>query len=306
MEETTRDSQVQGKPVQSGRGIDVMFKLAVIFLGAFVLAVTLLVAGRLAIYKIHPYERGLHLRGGMYIGTDEPGWHAQIPFWDTVIVVKVNERLGYVDQIAANTADDLSMVVSLQYTYRVIEPVRFALDVDDPERILFEFVQGRLRDVVNTRTMADMMHSRADFNQEILAQLRTKEAQYGVQFVTVQIQSAEPPEEVVQAIKDRMVAQQKQEQAEAEAAQKRTLADANYYAAQKESEAQAYHIEQIAAAQQNSIHLLLGELSRQPEIAAKYLDYLMTQELKSNSKWVIGSGGSPILDLRGVEGSSAP
>ena len=37
----------QAKP---GRSIDALFKLAVIFLGAFVFAVTLLVVGRLAIY----------------------------------------------------------------------------------------------------------------------------------------------------------------------------------------------------------------------------------------------------------------
>jgi membrane protease subunit HflK len=299
MENTPATPHVQA--ARPNRGIDVLFKLAVIFLAAFILAVTLLVVGRAAIYKIHPYERGLHLRGGMYLGTDQPGWHAQIPFWDTVIIVKVNERLGYVDQIAANTADDLSMVVSLQFTYRVTDPARFALDVDDPERILFEFVQGRLRDVVNTKTMSDMMRSRSAFNDEIMTQMRTKEAQYGVQFVTVQIQSATPPEEVVQAIKDRMVAQQKKEQADAEAAQKHTQADAEYYAAQKIADGQAYQIKQIAAAQQESIRMLLAELAQHPEIAAKYLDYMTAQELKSNSKWVIGGGGNPILDLRGSE-----
>ena len=299
MENTPATPHVQ--KARPNRGIDALFKLAVIFLAAFILAVTLIIVGRAAIYKIHPYERGLHLRGGMYLGTDQPGWHAQIPFWDTVIIVKVNERLGYVDQIAAATADDLSMVVSLQFTYRVTDPARFALDVDDPERILFEFVQGRLRDVVNTKTMADMMHSRAEFNNEILAQMRPKEAQYGVQFVTVQIQSATPPEEVVQAIKDRMVAQQKKEQADAEAAQKHTQADAEYYAAQKTADGQAYQIKQIATAQQESIRLLLAQLSQHPEIANKYLDYMMAQELKSNSKWVIGGGGNPILDLRGGE-----
>ena len=296
MENKSTGSQPARLP---GRGIDRLFKLAVIFLGAFVLVVTLLVLGRLTIYKIHPYERGLHLRGGMYLGTDQPGWHAQIPFWDTVIIVKVNERLGYVEQIAANTADNLSMVVSLQYTYRVLDPERFAFDVDDPERILFEFVQGRLRDVVNTKTMTDMMRSRAEFNDEILAQLRTKETQYGVQFVTVQIQNAQPPEEVVKAIKDRMVAQQRKEQAEAEAAQLRTQADADYYVAQKRADAQAYQIKQIASAQQESVRMLLSELAQHRDIASKYLDYLMTQELKTNSKWVIGASGNPILDLRG-------
>ena len=44
--------------------------------------------------------------------------------------------------------------------------------------------------------------------------------------------------------------------------------------------------------------LILNELSKHPDIAAKYLDYLMTQELKDNSKWIIGSGSmAPLLNL---------
>jgi regulator of protease activity HflC (stomatin/prohibitin superfamily) len=210
-----------------------------------------------------------------------------------------------VERISTVTADSLSMVVSLQYTYRVTDPRTFALDVDDPERILFEFVQGRMRDVVNRQTMADMMNDRATFNDTMLAELQSKEAQYGVQFVTVQIQSAEPPDNVVQAIEDRMVAVQREEQAAAEAAQQRILADAAFYTAQTEAEAQAYQITQQAAAQQEAVRLLLTELDRHPEIAARYMDYLITQELKNNSKWVIGASGAPILDLRDGEGSAA-
>ncbi|MBP7694768.1 MAG: SPFH domain-containing protein [Anaerolineales bacterium] len=278
--------------------LDLLFRAAVIVLAAVVLGVVLLIIGQSAIYKVHEYERGLHLRGGQFLGQDDPGWHIQIPFVDTVILVKVNERLGYVERITTATADNLSMVVSLQYTYRVTEPRTFALDVDDPERILFELVQGRLRDVANTRSMQDMMGNRAEFNQAMLSELRTKEQQYGVQFITVQLQSAEPPANVVQAIEDRMVATQKQSQAEAEAAQQRVLADAQFYAAQKEADAEAYQIQTRAVAQQESVRLLLSELSQHPEIADKYLDYLMAQELKSNSKWIIGSGGAPTVDFR--------
>jgi regulator of protease activity HflC (stomatin/prohibitin superfamily) len=259
----------------------------------------LLLISQSAVYKIHEYERGLHLRGGRFLAVDEPGWHVQIPYVDTVIIVKVNERLGYVERISAVTADNLTMVVSLQYTYKVTNPRTYALAVDDPERILFEFVQGKLRDVANQQSMTAMMNNRATFNETMLTELRTKEQQYGVQFITVQIQSAEPPANVVSAIEDRMVAVQRQEQAQAEAAQQKVLADANFYAAQKQADAEAYQIKQRAAAQQESIRLLLGALSQHPDIASKYLDYLMTQELKNNSKWVIGQPGSaPIIDLR--------
>lgn len=73
---------------------------------------------------------------------------------NTAIIVRVNERLGYVEQIPAMTSDNVTMIVSLQYTYRANYLAQYALQVDDPERIVFEFVQGKSRDVVNTKAMA--------------------------------------------------------------------------------------------------------------------------------------------------------
>jgi regulator of protease activity HflC (stomatin/prohibitin superfamily) len=285
------------EPISTKKTLDRLgrlYSLAVIVLAGAVIAALLFGVSRAAVYKIHEYERGLHLRGGRFLAVDEPGWHWQVPYVDTVIFVKVNERLGYVERISAATADNLTMLVSLQYTYRVTDARTFALEVDDPERILFEFVQGKLRDVVNRQTMAEMMNARAAFSDVMLSELRTKEAQYGVQFVMVQIQSAEPPANVVQAIEDRMVATQREAQASAEAAQQKIQADATFYAAQKQADAEAYQIQQRAVAQKGSVDLLLGALSQHPDIAGKYLDYLMTQELKNNSKWVIGQPGADL------------
>ncbi len=293
-----------------------LFKVSTVILAAFVLGAVLLVIGRSAIYKIHEYERGLHLRGGRFVSVDQPGWHIQIPLVDTVIIVKVNERLGYVERVPAMTSDDVTMDVSLQYTYRVIDPKTFALQVDDPERIIFEFVQGKLRDVVNTKEMAEVMHSRAAIGKEVMAALAEKETQYGVQFVTVQIQSASPPAEVVAAIKDRMVAVQRQEQAEAEAAQRRTLADAEFYAAQKKADGDAYELTKLASAeaerirltstaQQEAVQAMLDELADRGELGKAYLQLLIAQELRNNSKWIISSGQSgesivPRIELPGT------
>jgi regulator of protease activity HflC (stomatin/prohibitin superfamily) len=150
-----------------------------------------------------------------------------------------------------------------------------------------------------------------------------------VRFVTIQMQNASPPDEVVQAIKDRMVAVQRQEQAQAEAeqtktladaefyaAQKRadadayqitkkaeaqqakTLADAEFYAAQKRADADAYQITKKAEAQQAAIRAILAELDKRGDIGQKYIEYMIAQELKENSKWVISGEGTPIIDLR--------
>ena len=292
-----------------GPNLDYVYKLSIVFLAALAVILVALYVGRAAVYKIHEFERGLHLRGGRFLGVHMPGWHAQIPLVDTVIIVKVNERLGYVERIPAMTSDNVTMDVSLQYTYRVTNPERFALAVDDPERIVFEFVQGRLRDVINTKAMTGVMNQRTAMNLEMMQVLKEKEDQYGVEFVTVQIQSASPPAEVLSAIKDRMVASQLQEQAEAEAAQQRIVADAQFYASQKQADAEAYRITATAAAeaeqirltteaQQLAVRAILGELEGKGWLADKYIDYLIAVELKENSKWILGTGAEPVLELR--------
>ena len=283
--------------------LDRLYKNALLILVVLFVGLIVFSLARSAIYKIRPYERGLHLRGGRFLAVDEPGWHVQIPFVDTVIGVTVIERSGMIEQLAAMTADDVTMDVSLLYTYRVADPVRFQLEVLDPEAIVAGFVQGTLRDVVNTRTMDEVMHSRAEINRSVISILQEKEAQYGVEFILIQIQSASPPAEVVNAIKDRMVAVQLQEQAEAEAAQQRTLADSQFYAAQKKAEGEAIQINVTSQAQLEALESILDELETKGPLGEKYIQVLIAQELRQNSKWIISSGGTiPVIDL-GESGS---
>jgi regulator of protease activity HflC (stomatin/prohibitin superfamily) len=280
--------------------LDKIYKNALMILVVLFVGVIVFSLARSAIYKIRPYERGLHLRGGRFIAVNEPGWHVQIPFVDTVIGVTVIERSGMIEQLAAMTADDVTMDVSLLYTYRVADPVRYQLEVLDPEAIVAGFVQGTLRDVVNTRTMDEVMHSRAEINQSVVSILREREAQYGVEFVLIQIQSASPPPEVVNAIKDRMVAGELQEQASAEAAQQRTLADSQFYVAQKKAEGEAIQINVTSEAQLEALRNILEELESSGPLGEKYIQVLIAQELRQNSKWIISSGGTiPVLDLGG-------
>jgi len=278
--------------------LDWLTKYALTILVVIVVGGVLFSLARAAVYKIRPYERGLHLRGGRFVNVDDPGWHVQIPFVDTVIIINVIERSGTIDSLAAMTADDVTMDVSLLYTYKVTDPVRYQLEVWDPNAIVAGFVQGTLRDVVNTRHMDEVMHSRAAINTEVMAILQQKQSQYGVEFVLVQIQNAAPPAEVVDAIKNRMVAVQLQEQAAAEAEQQRTLADSQYYTAQKSADGDAYQTTKLAEAQAEALRIILQELEDKGTLGEQYIQVLLAQELRENSKWIISDGTTmPVLDL---------
>jgi regulator of protease activity HflC (stomatin/prohibitin superfamily) len=290
--------------------LSMLAKNAVTILVVLIVGGILFSLARAAIYKIRPYERGLHLRGGRFVGIDEPGWHIQIPFVDTVITLFVIERSGTIEKLAAMTADDVTMDVSLLYTYRVVDPVRYQLEVLDPARIVAGFVEGTLRDEINTQEMDAVMHNRAEINRNVMAALREREEQYGVEFVLVQIQSASPPAEVVSAIKDRMVAAQLQEKAMADASHQRTLADSEFYTAQKQAEGEAYQITKLAEAeaarisltsqaQRQALSQILQELEGKGVLAEQYIQVLIAQELRQNSKWIISSSETmPIIDLR--------
>ena len=298
---TQLDANTPGETVKNrvARGcLDRLYRNATLILILLILGGTLFSLTRAAVYKIRPYERGLHLRGGRFINIDEPGWHVQIPFVDTVIVVTVIERSRTIDSLAAMTADDVTMDVSLLYTYKVVDPVRYQLEVLDPDAIVAGFVGGTLRDVVNTRHMDEVMHSRQEINLEVITILEQKQDQYGVEFVLVQIQNAAPPAEVVNAIKNRMVAEQLQEQAAAEAQQQRTLADSQFYTAQKAAEGDAYQITKLAEAQAAALQIILQELEQKGSLGEKYIQVLIAEELRDNSKWIISDGATmPVLNL---------
>jgi hypothetical protein len=112
---------------------------------------------------------------------------------------------------------------------------------------------------------------------------------------------------VVNAIKDRMVAVQLQEQAAAEAAQQRTLADSQFYAAQKKAEGEALQIGVTSEAQLEALRSILAELDAKGALGEKYIQVLIAQELRQNSKWVISNGGTiPVLDFGTIAPESQP
>lgn len=247
-------------------------------------------------------SRGLHLRLGKYIDTLEPGLHLKVPLVDRIIGVPVMERQGYIQHVDAMTQDNVIMKLSLQYTYVVTDPRRYRLEVYDPDSIIREFVQGKLRDIVNTITMNDVMKKRQELGEHVTADLAAKEHDFGVHFKLVQVQGAFPPPEVQEAIKQRMVSEQQTGAAKEQATQKQIIADASYYEAGKRTQATRFEIEETAKAQKTSISMLLEELAKHEQLGHAYLQYLTSQALKDNSKWIISGGAAPQIHLE-AEGS---
>jgi len=275
-----------------------LVRLAVIVIAAIIGFHALLAVATSFIDIIQQDQQGLYLRLGRYNRTVEPGLVFKIPLVDHIIRVNIRERQGYIQHVDAMTQDSVIMRVSLQYTYEITDAKKYRLDIESTDSIIKEFVQGKLRDIVNTTPMADVMNARNDMNTRITQGLADMEESYGIRFRLIQIQGTYPPEEVQAAIKQRMIMEQRTVEAKEQATQKQIIADAQLYETQKTTEAERNRIEQVAEARKESVRMLLEELEKSEKLGEKYLDYLMTQELKDNSKWVISGGSAPELHIR--------
>lgn len=275
-----------------------LIRLAVIVIAAIVGFHALLAVLTSFIDIIQQDQQGLYLRLGRYSRTVEPGLVFKIPLVDQIIRVNIRERQGYIQHVDAMTQDSVIMRVSLQFTYEIADAKKYRLDIDSTDSIIKEFVQGKLRDIVNTTPMADVMNKRNDMNARITQGLADMEESYGVKFRLVQIQGTYPPEEVQAAIKQRMIMEQRTVEAKEQATQTQIIADAQLYETERTTEAERNRIEQVSQARKESVRMLLEELDKSPKLGEKYLDYLMTQELKDNSKWVISGGSAPELHIR--------
>ena len=88
------------------------------------------------------------------------------------------------------------------------------------------------------------------------------------------------------------------QQASAEAEQQRTLADSQFYTAQKQADGEAYQIQSLAAAKAEALRINLQELEGKGTLADQYIQVLIAQELRENSKWIISDGQTmPVINL---------
>jgi hypothetical protein len=94
---------------------------------------------------------------------------------------------------------------------------------------------------------------------------------------------------------------QLQEQAAAEAEQQRTLADSQFYTAQKRADGEAYQTTKLAEAQAEALRIILQELEDKGTLGEQYIQVLIAQEFRENSKLIISDGTTmPIIDFQEI------
>ena len=126
---------------------------------------------------------GLVFQDGRHAATLPPGVHA---FWRgeglvRVLPVDLRERSADVAGQEIMTADKVTLRLNALVNYRVVDPVKSALEVEDATQALYRQAQLALRAVVGTRELDALLADKDAVARELLGTLRTEAAAFGLE-----------------------------------------------------------------------------------------------------------------------------
>lgn len=208
-----------------------------------------------AIRILNEYERGVVFRLGRVIGSKGPGLILLIPAIDKM--VRVDLRVVAMDVPAQDviTRDNVTIKVSAVLYFRVIDPNRAIIGVENYLYATSQLSQTTLRSVCGQAELDELLAEREKINAHLQEILDKDTEPWGVKVAKVEIKNIDLPQEMQRAIA-------KQAEAERERRAKVIGAEGEFQAAQKLSDAAKIIAE-------NPIALQLRYLQTLREVAAE-------------------------------------
>jgi modulator of FtsH protease HflK len=288
-----------------------------------IILVVLVLWGLSGTYTINEGNRGVVLRFGKYHETTEAGLHWHLPFpVETVDVVNVEEirtaEIGYRSGVGGQgsramarealmlTQDENIIDIKLAIQYRIKDAKDYLFNVGNPDLTLHQSAESALRETIGKSTMDFVLtegRSEIVARTEVLTQEILDRYQAGLLVTSVNMQDAQPPEEVQDAFNDAVKAREDEARLrnEAEAYSNDVLPKARGGAARMLEEANAYKSQVIAEAEGEASRFvqILNEYKQAPEVTREriYLDAI-TSILSNTSKVLVDvKDGSNMLYL---------
>jgi len=179
-----------------------------------------------AIKIVREYERGVIFRLGRYVGTKGPGLFFVVPLADKFIKVDLRILAFDIPKQRVITKDNVSVDVDAAVYYRVFDPAKAILQVENYFEATNLLSQTTLRDVLGQVELDDLLTKREGLSKKVGEILDTYTDPWGVKVTAVAIKDVSIDEIMLRAIA-------KQAEAEREKRARIIIAEGEYIAAEK-------------------------------------------------------------------------
>jgi regulator of protease activity HflC (stomatin/prohibitin superfamily) len=183
-----------------------------------------------AIRILNEYERGVIFRLGRVIRAKGPGLIILIPVIDKMVKVSMRLIAMDVDPQDVITRDNVSVKVNAVIYYRVIEPIKAVIEVEEYNYAVSQLAQTTLRSVCGQAELDELLSAREKINSQLQEILDMHTDPWGIKVTTVELKHIDLPQDMQRSMA-------KQAEAERERRAKVINADGEFQAANKLAEA---------------------------------------------------------------------
>jgi regulator of protease activity HflC (stomatin/prohibitin superfamily) len=196
-----------------------------------------------AIRILREYERGVIFRLGRLIGgggVKGPGLILLIPVIDKMVKVSLRTIVLDVPPQDVITQDNVSIKVNAVVYFRVIEPQKAIVQVENFLLATSQISQTTLRSVLGQSELDDLLSQREKINHKLQHIIDTNTEPWGVKVTNVEVKQIDLPQEMQRAMA-------KQAEAERERRSKVIAAEGEFQASQRLADAASVLAEQPSA-----------------------------------------------------------
>ena len=183
-----------------------------------------------AIRILNEYERAVIFRLGRLLRSKGPGLIILIPVIDKMVKVSMRLVAMDVDPQDVITRDNVSVKVNAVIYFRVIDPTKAIVEVENYTYAMSQLAQTTLRSVCGQAELDELLSAREKINSQLQEILDTHTDPWGIKVATVELKHIDLPQEMQRAMA-------KQAEAERERRAKIINAEGEYQAANKLAEA---------------------------------------------------------------------
>ena len=202
---------------------------AAIAVGVF-LAIVVLIVVPTTVRVLREYERGVIFRLGRLIAQKGPGLILLIPFIDRMVRVELRTVTHNVPPQEVITRDNVPARVNAVAYFRVIDPRKAIVEVENYLMATSLISQTALRSVLGKAEFDQLLSERERLNEELQKIIDESTEPWGVKVTAVEIKDVEIPENMQKAIA-------RQAEAERERRAKIINSEGEFQAAQKLTDA---------------------------------------------------------------------
>ncbi|OGT78691.1 MAG: hypothetical protein A3I78_01700 [Gammaproteobacteria bacterium RIFCSPLOWO2_02_FULL_56_15] len=151
-------------------------------------------------YVLREYERAVVFRLGRFTGVRGPGFTFLFPMIEQMERLELRTIVMDVPSQDVISRDNVSVKVNAVIYYRVIDPERAIIQVENFHSATSQLAQTTLRSVLGKHELDDMLAQREKLNSDIQTDLDRQTDAWGIKVSNVEIKHVDIDESMIRAI----------------------------------------------------------------------------------------------------------